>query len=93
MAALEKHNCLTCHAFKAGEDRPGPPFASASLRENASARGLSLEAYLAESIVLPRAFAPGNFAPDLMPDDYGTQLTAAELHAIVSYLALPESKR
>lgn len=93
MAVLEKQNCLTCHAFKVGEDRPGPPFALTNLRENAAARGLSIEAYLIESIILPRAFARGDFPPDLMPDDYGTQLTAGELHAIVTYLVSPEPKQ
>ncbi len=93
MAVLEKHNCLTCHALKPGEDRPGPPFALATLRENATARGVGLDAYLIESIVLPRAFVRGDFPPDLMPDDYGAQLTAGELHAIVTYLSSLESKR
>ncbi len=93
MAVLEKHNCLTCHALKPGEDRPGPPFVLASLREGAAARGLSLEGYLVESIVLPRAFVRSDFPPDLMPDDYGAQLTAGELHAIISYLSAPEHKQ
>jgi mono/diheme cytochrome c family protein len=93
MAALEKHNCLTCHALKPGEDRPGPPFVLATLREGATARRLSLEAYLIESIILPRAFVRGDFPPELMPDDYGTQITAGELHAIVTYLSSPEPKQ
>lgn len=93
MALLDKHNCLTCHAFKTGDDRPGPPLIVATLRENAAARGISLDAYLAESIVQPRAFVRGDFPPDLMPDEYGAQLTAGELHAIVSYLALSEPKQ
>ncbi len=93
MAVLEKHNCVTCHALKGGEDRPGPPFTLTTLRENATARGLNLDAYLIESIVRPRAFTRGDFPADLMPDDYGTQLTAADLHTIVSFLASTESKR
>lgn len=93
LAALDKHNCLTCHAFKAGEDRPGPPFLPATLRESAAARGLGLDAYLIESIISPRAFVRGDFQPDLMPDDYGKQLTAGELHAILTYLSSPEPKQ
>jgi hypothetical protein len=92
MAALDKHNCLTCHAFKEGEDRPGPPLTLAAMRTNAAARGRDLDGYLLESIVQPRAFIRGDFPPDLMPDDYGAQLTAAELYAIVAYLSSPESK-
>ena len=93
MAVLEKHNCLTCHALKAGEDRPGPPFTLAILREGAAARGLGLEAFIIESIILPRAFVRGDFTPDLMPDDYGAQLTAGELHAIVTYLSSSEPRK
>ncbi|MCC6312846.1 MAG: c-type cytochrome [Thermomicrobiales bacterium] len=92
-AILEKHNCLGCHALKAGEDRPGPPFVLASLRESAALRGVSLDAYLIESIIQPRVFVRGNFPLDLMPDDYGAQLTAGELHAIISYLSAPEHKQ
>jgi len=91
-AILEKHNCLTCHAFKAGEERPGPPFELAALSKSAAARGLSLEAHLIESIIQPRAFVRGDFPPDLMPEDYGTLLTAGELHAIVVYLSSQEPK-
>jgi len=93
MAILEKHNCLGCHAFKTGEDRPGPPFAPASLRESAAQRGQSLDVYLIESIVQPRAFVRGNFPLDMMPDDYGAQLTAGELHTIITYLSSPEHKQ
>jgi cytochrome c2 len=93
MAVLEKHNCITCHALKPDEDRPGPPFALATLREGAAARGLSLDAYLLESIILPRVSIRGDFPPDLMPDDYGVQLTAGELHAIVTYLSSSERKQ
>lgn len=93
IAVLEKYNCIACHALKPGEDRPGPPFALATLREGAAARGLSLDAYLIESIVQPRAFVRGDFPPDLMPDDYGAQITAGELHTIVTYLSSLEPKR
>ena len=93
MAVLEKHNCLTCHALKSGEERPGPPLTRAGIRENAAARGLGVDAYLIESIVKPRAFVRGDFPTDLMPDDYGTQLTAADLHAIVTFLASSEPKQ
>ena len=92
-AVLEKHNCLGCHALKAGEDLPGPPFLPARLRESASARGLALDSYVIESIVQPRAFVRGDFPPDLMPDDYATQLTAGELHVIVAFLSALESAR
>lgn len=86
-ALLETFNCIACHSFKPGEVLVGPPFDPSSLREKAAGRGLSLEGYLIESIVQPRAFVGGDFPPDLMPADYGTQMTAGQLHTVVTYLA------
>ncbi|KAB2912024.1 MAG: cytochrome c [Hyphomicrobiaceae bacterium] len=92
MALLEKHNCMTCHSLKKGEVLVGPPFDPVALRANAKARGLSLDAYLMESIVAPSAFVQGDFKPDLMPEDYAKDLTAGQLHTIVIYLAALEPK-
>ena len=92
MALLEKHNCITCHSLKKGEVLVGPPFDATLLRANATARRLSLDAYLMESIVAPRAFVQGDFKPDLMPEDYAKELTAGQLHTIVTYLAALERK-
>ncbi|KAB2846997.1 MAG: c-type cytochrome [Hyphomicrobiaceae bacterium] len=92
MALLDKQNCITCHSLKKGEVLVGPPFDPVLLRENAKARGLGLEAYLMESIVAPRAFVRGDFKPDMMPDVYAKELTAGQLHTIVSYLAALEPK-
>lgn len=89
---LEKHNCVTCHSLKKGEVLVGPPFDPVVLRANAATRGLSLDAYLMESIVAPRAFVQGDFKPDLMPEEYGKELTAGQLHTIVTYLASLEPK-
>lgn len=89
---LETHNCLACHALELTPDSPAPPFLAATLRDSAAARGLSLEAYLIESIVLPRAFVRGDFQPDLMPEDYGALLTARDLHLVVAYLSSLESR-
>jgi cytochrome c2 len=92
LALLEKHNCVTCHSMKKGEVLVGPPFDPSILRTNAKARGLSLDAYLMESIVVPRAFVQGDFNPELMPEDYSKELTAGQLHTIVTYLAALEPK-
>jgi cytochrome c2 len=92
MALLEKSNCITCHSLKKGEVLVGPPFDATILRANAKTRGLSLDGYLMESIVVPRAFVQGDFKPDLMPEDYAKELTAGQLHTIVTYLAALEPK-
>ncbi len=93
-ALLQALDCVSCHSLTPGEVLVGPPFDPKALREKAAARGMSLEGYLIESIIQPRAFVGGDFPPDLMPPDYGTQMTAGQLHTIVTYLAslAPESK-
>ncbi len=47
---------------------------------------MSPEAYIMESIVNPRAFEKEGFPPIVMPQDFGTRLTAQELQGLVNYL-------
>lgn len=92
VALLEKHDCLACHSLKRAEVLAGPALDAETIREGAKERSLSPEGYVLESVVLPRAFKRGDFPPDLMPDDYGTRLTAAELQNIVAYLLSGKAK-
>ncbi len=85
VAMLTEFDCETCHSMEQGEVLVGPPFDPALLRRAASERGISAEAYVMESIVDPRAVKPEDF-PDVMPDDYGERLTAAQLQTMVVFL-------
>jgi cytochrome c2 len=90
---FEDFNCVACHSLEPGEPGEvlvGPPFEAATLREAAAARGLGLEAFIIESVVQPRAFVHGDFPSDAMPEDYGEQLTASQLYALVTYLSSRE---
>lgn len=78
---LDAHQCLLCHQL-AGEGGPiGPPFDDVGAR-------LSAE-QIREKILDPSAFiSPGYEAfAGTMPANFGTALTAAQLEAVVRYLA------
>lgn len=95
-ALLAAFNCLDCHSMKVGEVLLGPPFEAAVLKAAAKERGLSLEAYLIESIVNPRVFVRAPFlkeAKEVMPDDYGQRITSAQLWIIVEYLRNLEERK
>jgi mono/diheme cytochrome c family protein len=85
-ALFATFKCAACHSLAAGEVRVGPTLDTASLRRAAADRGTSAEAYIMESIVDPAAFEGEGFPSGVMPPDFGTQLTAGQLQALVNYL-------
>lgn len=91
-ALLESQGCLACHSFEPGKQTVGPTLAAARLKESASARKMSVEAYLLEAIVDPGAYEPKGFPSGVMPRDYGNKLNAAQLRALVEFLSAGKSK-
>lgn len=83
---LAAFDCLACHSLEPGEVLVGPPFEPARLTAAAAARGVSPEAYLLESIVAPRAVESDEFPKETMPDTYGKEMSAAQLHALTRFL-------
>jgi len=81
--------CAGCHTlFDAGaEAEAGPPLEGLGEIVEKRESGQSLEEYLRESIVEPKAFVVNGFSPDGMPANYGEQLRKSELDALVDYLA------
>lgn len=92
-AILEKFQCLGCHSLQPDEVLVGPPLDAASLRAVAAERTMAPEAHVMESIIHPGTFVKGDFPADLMPRDYGPQITAAELEAIVNFLLSAETNK
>ncbi len=77
---LRANTCLICHQF-AGEGTPmGPPFDGIGGRVDAD--------YIRQSILDPAAGAAEGYEAfiGLMPAVFGTQLTAAQLEAVVQFL-------
>jgi cytochrome c2 len=87
MALLNGFGCLACHSMEAGKTSVGPSLAAADLRKAAAERKQSAEAYLIEAIVDPKAYERKGFPTGVMPEDYGSKLTAAQLKLMVDHLA------
>jgi len=86
-AMFSSFNCGDCHSLKTGEVKLGPALDAPGLKQAAAGRGMNIEAYLIESIVDPKAYERKGFPSGVMPQDYGTRMTAAQLDAFVRYLA------
>ncbi len=72
--------CDTCHALAdAGSTAEVGPNLDESLQGQDAA-------FVRESIVNPDAVVAEGFSPDLMPDNYGEQLSEQELSDLVAYL-------
>lgn len=87
MALLNSFACLGCHSIEAGKASVGPSLAASEVKKAAAERKQSVEAYLIEGIVDPKAYERKGFASGVMPEDYGSKLTAAQLKVLVDYLA------
>ncbi|MBI2935728.1 MAG: cytochrome c [Chloroflexi bacterium] len=89
VAILAGNGCSACHSLKPGEVLVGPSLDPAGLKQGAAQRGISTEAYIMESIVAPNAFVKPGAVAGVMPQDFGTKLTAGQLQALVAYLLSP----
>jgi mono/diheme cytochrome c family protein len=90
---LTTHRCTRCHSLEPGEVGVGPPLDEASLKKTAADRGMTAEAYIMESIVDPAAFEKEGFPSGVMPNDFGTELTAGQLQALVNHLVSTGGER
>ncbi len=79
--------CAGCHSLEAGKKVLGPSLDVDGLGHTAAARKMSVEAFLVESIVDPKAYEAKDYPPGVMPQDYGARLNAAQLKSLVDYLA------
>lgn len=77
--------CHTCHVQLAvGPVLPGdPPLATIAETRRS---GYSAELYLYESIVEPNAYIVSGFGKDIMPAEFGRNLTDQELSDLIAYL-------
>jgi mono/diheme cytochrome c family protein len=85
-ALFSTFKCAACHGLAPGEVRVGPVLDAAGLIATAADRGVTAEGYVMESIVDPASFEKEGFPSGVMPPDFGTQLTAGQLQALVNYL-------
>ncbi len=94
MAELaDKYECRVCHqvpgiGMEEGEADIGPSLAELKKYAKGAPGGMSLKAYIRESIIDPNAFIADteNFEPDTMPVDFKDRLRISELELVINYL-------
>jgi mono/diheme cytochrome c family protein len=83
--------CAGCHAIDGvSEGVVGPNLTQigevAATRED----GVSAEDYIRESILNPNAYVVDGYQPNIMPQNYGDQLSNRELDDLVEFLLVQE---
>ncbi len=83
--AFTKFECVTCHMAPGVEGGDmGPNLNALKAEAGKRKKGLSPEQYVTESLINPNAFVVKGFEPDMMPPDYASRMTVAELNLIVN---------
>lgn len=83
--AFTKFECVTCHAAPGVEGGDmGPPLTALKAEAAKRKKGMTAEQYIFESVTSPNAFVVKGFEPDMMPGDYASRMTVAELNLIVN---------
>jgi nitric oxide reductase subunit C len=78
--------CSSCHSIEPGVTLVGPSLAGIGTSAATIEPGKSAEAFLRESIVDPNAYVPDGFAANVMPSNYGSQLSKQQIDDLVAYL-------
>jgi cytochrome c oxidase subunit 2 len=87
-AALISSNCASCHTFQAANatGTVGPDLDKLAADAAKYGGGQSPEDYVKESITDPNKVVVSGFPAGVMPSNFGTTLTAAQIDALVKYL-------
>jgi mono/diheme cytochrome c family protein len=78
--------CNTCHSREAGVVMLGPSLATIGSEATSRVPGQSAEDYLRESVTQPNVHIVETFAAGVMPETYGSQLTAKQIEDLVAYM-------
>jgi cytochrome c551/c552 len=90
-AVFLANGCSSCHTFApAGATGTIGPNLDA-LKASAQKAGQSLDAYIHTSIVDPNAYITPGYQPNIMPQTFGTQLSATDIADLVAFLSQNQS--
>ena len=78
--------CATCHTFTPAGSTGTLGADLDKLPAEAQRAGRPLESFVRESIVNPNAYIEPKYQAGLMPQNFGTTLSKAELDALVTFL-------
>lgn len=83
--------CAGCHAIEGiSEGVVGPNLTQIGDVAATRKDGASAEDYIRESILNPNAFAVEGYQPNVMPQNYGEQLSSRELNDLIDFLLAQE---
>lgn len=83
--ALFKQNCASCHAVTGEAIIVGPSLAGIASRAATRVEGQSAKDYIQMSILRPGEYVVEGFS-ELMPTNFGTNLSGEQLDALLAYL-------
>jgi mono/diheme cytochrome c family protein len=78
-------NCAGCHALEPDTIVIGPSLAGVATRAETRMDGYDARAYIETSILNPSAYVVDGFK-DVMPQNFGKDLTSDDFNAIVAFL-------
>ena len=78
-------NCAGCHALELNTIVIGPSLAGVATRAETRVKDDDARAYIETSILNPGAYVVDGFK-DVMPKNFGKDLTSSDFNAIVAYL-------
>ena len=81
------NSCSSCHTFAAAgaTGTIGPNLDG--LKESAQKAGQPLDAFIHTSIVDPNAYITPGYHPNIMPQNFGTTLSASDIADLVAFLS------
>jgi cytochrome c551/c552 len=79
--------CASCHTFQpAGATGTIGPDLDSAPTADAQKAGMSLAAFVRQSIVDPNAYVPSGYAKGIMPQSFGSSLSATQLADLVAFI-------
>jgi cytochrome c551/c552 len=86
-AVFAANGCGSCHTFQpAGSSGTVGPDLDTTPAKDAQKAGMPLDAFLKQSITDPNAFISPGFPKGVMPDTFGSSLSATQLADLVAFL-------
>jgi cytochrome c551/c552 len=86
-AVFTANACASCHAFKpAGSSGTVGPNLDTAPTADAKKAGMSLAAFVKQSIVDPNAYVPSGYPQGVMPSTFGSSLSKTQLADLVAFI-------
>jgi cytochrome c551/c552 len=81
------NGCASCHTFQpAGASGTIGPDLDSAPTADAQKAGMSLAAFVKQSIVDPNAYVPSGYSKGIMPQSFGSSLSKTQLADLVAFI-------